>query len=46
MDNLVQLTDLDLKKIEAGKREWILAGCLVSPVMACFCIGYYLEYNS
>ena len=46
MEKLIQLTDQELKIIEGGKKEWILTGCFISPLMACFCIGYYLEYNS
>ncbi|NOR73542.1 MAG: class IIb bacteriocin, lactobin A/cerein 7B family [Draconibacterium sp.] len=46
MDNLIELKEKELKEIDGGKKEWILLGCLISPVAACFAIGFYLEYNT
>jgi len=46
MEALIELQEKELKNIEGGKKEWILIGCIISPVAACFSIGFYLEYNS
>ena len=46
MEDLIELQEKELINIDGGKKEWILLGCIISPVVACFSIGFYLEYNS
>lgn len=46
MEKIIELSEKSLKEINAGDKEWVLLGCLISPVMAAFSIGFYLEYNS
>lgn len=46
MGNLIELNKEELQEIHGGKKEWVLLGCLLSPVAAAFAVGFYLEYNS